>query len=105
MFDFKMLQKMQTELQEKFKKIQTEMDSKIVEGSAGGGMVSVKVNGNYQVIAVNIKQQAVDPDDIEMLQDLVLAAMNNALEKVAALKEESMSQMTGGVKMPGFPFL
>lgn len=104
MFDFKMLQKMQTDLQEKFKKIQTEMDSKIVEGSAGGGMVSVKVNGNYQVVEVKINGQAVDPDDIEMLQDLVLAAMNNALEKVAALKEESMSQMTGGIKMPGFPF-
>ncbi|GAB4314084.1 MAG: YbaB/EbfC family nucleoid-associated protein [Candidatus Sumerlaeia bacterium] len=104
MFDLKMLQKMQNDLQEKFKRMQQEMDTRIVEGSAGGGMVTVKINGNYQVVEVRINEQAVDPDDIEMLQDLVLAATNNALEKVAALKEESVTQLTGGVRLPGFPF-
>jgi DNA-binding YbaB/EbfC family protein len=105
MFDFKQLQKMQADLQDKFKNMQEEMNSKIIEGSAGGGMVKVKVNGNYQVVDISINEQAVDPDDVEMLQDLMLAAMNNALEKVAALKEESMGQLTGGMKLPGFPFM
>ncbi len=104
MFDFKQLQKMQQELQEKFKNMQDEMNTKVVEGSSGGGIINVQVNGNYELLKIKISPQAVNPNDIEMLEDLILAAVNNALEKVAKMKEENMGKLTGGFKLPGFPF-
>jgi DNA-binding YbaB/EbfC family protein len=104
MFDFRQLQKMQQELQGKFKEMQDEMAAMVVEGSSGGGMVNVKINGNYELQEIKIGKDAVDPDDIEMLEDLVLAAVNNALEKVTKAKEDGMSKLTGGFKLPGMPF-
>lgn len=105
MFDFKQIQRMQKELQSKFQQMQEEMNELIEDGSSGGGMVTVKVNGNNQIVSVKIAKDAVDPDDIEMLEDLILAAANNALEKVSKAKESNINKLTGGINLPGMPFL
>lgn len=104
MFDFKQFQKMQQELQERMSKMEEELADKVTEASAGGGAVSVKINGKQQVVSVRISPEAVDPDDIEMLEDLVMAAINAAIEKSSELRENSMSKLTGGLKLPGMPF-
>lgn len=101
MFDMKQIQKMQKELQERMARIQEEMKSKTVEAASGGGMVTAVVNGNQELISVKIKPEAVDEDDLEMLEDLVVAAVNQAMEKAKALNESEMSGLTGGLKIPG----
>jgi nucleoid-associated protein EbfC len=92
----KQMQKMQKEMA----KAQEELGEKKIEGSAGGGMVTVVVTGHKEVVDVIIKQEAVDPDDIEMLQDLVLAATNDALKKVEELTNSTMGQFTKGMNLP-----
>jgi DNA-binding YbaB/EbfC family protein len=88
-------------MQQKMAKIQEEATNKVAEASAGGGAVTVTVNGKYQVTSLNIKKEAVDPEDVEMLQDLVKAAMNEALAKVQAEMSQEMSKVTGGLNIPG----
>lgn len=88
-------------MQEQMEKAQEELGNKTVEGTAGGGVVSVTVTGHKQVVAVNIKPEAVDPDDIEMLEDLVLAAINDAMSQVEALASEDLGKLTGGINIPG----
>jgi DNA-binding YbaB/EbfC family protein len=88
-------------MQEQMLKAQEELGSKKIEGTAGGGVVTVQVNGHKQVLAINIKPEAVDPEDIEMLQDLVMTAVNDALAKAEELANEDMSKYTGGMKIPG----
>lgn len=104
MFDFKQLQKMQKDMQEQMEKMEKELATQTVEASSGGGAVSVVVNGTQEVISVKIKPDAVDPDDIEMLEDLVLAAVNLAIQKSKELNQNKMSRIMGGFKLPGFPF-
>ncbi len=101
MFDLRQIQKMQKELQERMERVREELKQKTVEASSGGGMVSAVANGAQEIVAVKIKKDAVDPDDIEMLEDLVVAAVNLALEKSRALHEEELSKLTGGLKIPG----
>ncbi|WP_379971514.1 YbaB/EbfC family nucleoid-associated protein [Ectobacillus sp. sgz5001026] len=93
----KQMQKMQKKMQE----AQEELLQKTVEGTAGGGMVTVVVSGGKQILEVNIKEEVVDPEDIEMLQDLVLAATNDALKKVDDLTNSTMGQFTKGMNLPG----
>lgn len=93
----KQMQKMQKDMQ----KAQEELAEKTVEGTAGGGMVTVVINGQKQVIDVNIKEDVVDPEDIEMLQDLVLAATNDALKQMDDLTNNTMGQFTKGLNIPG----
>lgn len=88
-------------MQQKMAKIQEEASNKVAEASAGGGAVTVAVNGKYQVLSLNIKKEAVDPEDVEMLQDLVKAAMNEALAKVQSEMSQEMSKVTGGLNIPG----
>lgn len=90
-------QKMQKEMQ----KAQVEAEAYEVEGSAGGGAVTCRINGKYECLAVAIKPEAVDPSDVEMLQDLVKAATNDALSKVRSNFDEKLSKVTGGVTAPG----
>lgn len=96
----KMMKQMQ-KLQKDMAKAQEELAEKTMEGTAGGGMVTVIVNGQKEVIDVKIKEEVVDPEDIEMLQDLVLAATNDALKKMEDLTNETMGQFTKGMNMPG----
>lgn len=87
-------------------KMEEQMNSVEVEGNAGGGMVKVTMNGHKNVLATEISEEVVDPDDIEMLQDLVTAAVNDALAKVDEEMKDSMGGLAGGLPgMPGgFPF-
>ncbi|MBM7663501.1 DNA-binding YbaB/EbfC family protein [Bacillus mesophilus] len=93
----KQMQKMQKQMA----KAQEELGEKRIEGTAGGGMVTVIVSGHKEVLEVNIKEEVVDPDDIEMLQDLVLAATNDALKKAEELTNNTMGQFTKGLNLPG----
>ena len=88
-------------LQQQMAKVQEELEAREYEAAAGGGMVSVKVNGKKEVLSIEIKPEAVDPDDIEMLQDLVLAAVNEALRTAGDTMEKEMGKLTGGMNMPG----
>ena len=104
MFDFKNLQKMQQELQERMAKMDEELGHKEVEATSGGGVVKVKLNGKQQLLSIKISREAVDPDDIEMLEDLVLAAVNAGITKSKELSQNNLAQLTGGLKIPGIPF-
>jgi len=93
----KQMQKMQKQMA----KAQEELKEKTVEATAGGGMVTVIASGDKRILEVNISEDVVDPDDIEMLQDLILAATNEALKKVDELVEQDMSKFTKGMNIPG----
>ncbi len=88
-------------LQANMEKLQEELDAREFEASSGGGMISAKVNGKREVLSISIKPEAVDPDDIDMLEDMVRAAVNEALRQAAETVEKEMSKMTGGMNMPG----
>jgi DNA-binding YbaB/EbfC family protein len=88
-------------LQSKMSKLQEELASRQVEASAGGGMVKAVVNGKPELVSVTIEKDAVDPEDIEMLQDLVVAAVNEALTRSKEMVEGEMGKLTGGLKIPG----
>ena len=89
------------QLQSKMFKLQEELAEKTVETSSGGGMVKVVANGKQQLVSIQIEQEVVDPDDVEMLQDLILAAVNDALNKAQEMVSEEMSKLTGGMNIPG----
>jgi DNA-binding YbaB/EbfC family protein len=89
------------QLQAKMEKLQEELAQKIVEGSAGGGMVRVVANGKQQIISISIEKEVVDPDDVEMLQDMITAAVNDALAKSQELATQQMGSLTGGLSIPG----
>ncbi|MCT4593613.1 MAG: YbaB/EbfC family nucleoid-associated protein [Anaeromicrobium sp.] len=93
----KQVQKMQKEME----KMQSQLEEKEVEASAGGSAVTVKVNGKKELLDVVIKPEVVDPDDIEMLQDLILAATNEALRKADEMMNSEMGKVTGGLNIPG----
>jgi DNA-binding YbaB/EbfC family protein len=95
------MMKQAQQLQSKMLKLQEEMAEKTVEATAGGGMVKVVANGKQQVVSMQIEREVVDPDDVEMLQDLILAAVNEALSKSQEMVSEKMSQLTGGLNIPG----
>ena len=88
-------------MQKKMAKIQEELNQKVVEASAGGGMVTVKANGAQEIMEIRIEKDVVDPEDVEMLQDLVMAAANDALKRSRDMVQAEMSQLTGGMKIPG----
>ena len=91
------VQKMQAEMQ----KVQAELQSRTFESTAGGGAVKVTVTGKKELTGVVIDPQVVDPEDVEMLQDLILAAVNEALHQVDTVTEAEMNKVTGGLKIPG----
>jgi len=95
------MMKQAQQLQSKMLKLQEEMAEKTVETTSGGGMVKVVTNGRQQVLSVQIEKEVVDPDDVEMLQDLILAAINDALIKSQEMASEEMSKLTGGLNIPG----
>lgn len=88
-------------MQEQMMKMQEEMEEKVYEATAGGGAVSVKVSGKKQLEEIKIKEEVVDPEDIEMLEDLILAAVNEALRKAEESSADEMSKLTGGLNIPG----
>lgn len=96
----KMLKQMQ-QVQQRIAEIQESLAEEIIETSAGGGMVKVVMNGAHEVVAVKIDPEVVDPEDVEMLEDLVAAAVNEARGEVDGLIKEKMSSITGGMQIPG----
>ena len=107
MFDIKKLQQMQQQVQDQLGKIEDEMSHETVEAASGGGAVTVVVNGRQEVQSIKIRPEAVDPEDIEMLEDLVMAAVNAAVEKSRAMRQNAMGKVAGGMLPPGFnlPFV
>lgn len=99
--DMGKLMKQAQKMQEAMMKAQEELAQKSVEGTAGGGAVTVVATGGMEVTAIKIKPEAVDPDDVETLEDLVLAAVRDALGKANELAQSQMGGITGGMKLPG----
>ena len=96
------LQRMAQQMQQEMLRIQDELGATTVDGSAGGGVVKATVTGKQELVSVDIDPSAVDADDVDMLQDLVVAAVNDALGASRRLAEEKMAAVTGGLKIPGF---
>ena len=106
MSDFKMpdisnLMQAAQKIQGDVARMQEELARTEVEASSGGGMVTARVNGAYDVVSIKIDPQAVDPGDVGMLEDLVVAAVNQAVAKMRTLAQEEMSKLTGGLTIPG----
>ena len=91
-------------MQEQMLKAQEELGGKTIQGTSGGGAVTVEVNGHKKILSIAIKPEVVDPEDIEMLQDLVLAATNDALKKADELSNSTMGKFTKGLNLPGGMF-
>ncbi len=94
-----MVQKMQQDME----RLQEEIDEKTVEARAGGGAVRVIVNGAMEIVDIEIAPEAVDPDDVEMLRDLIIAAVNEGMRAAREMVQEEMEQITGGLNLPNIP--
>lgn len=99
----KMMKEVQ-KLQQDMARVQEELASKTVEASAGGGAVRVVCNGKQEVLSIAIQKEAVDLEDIDMLQDMIVAAVNEGLRKSQELAASELSRVTGGLNLPGMPF-
>jgi nucleoid-associated protein EbfC len=100
------LMKQAKQMQEKIQRTQEEVSKKTVEATAGGGMVTVTATGGMEVVSIKIEKEVIDPADAEMLQDLVAAAVNEALKKAQEMMNAEMAKITGGLGLPGgFPGL
>ena len=93
----KQVQKMQKKMME----LQGELEQQRVEGTAGGGMITVVANGRQDILEIKIQPDVVDPDDVEMLEDLILAAIHQAQQRAQEMMNKEMGQITGGVQIPG----
>jgi len=101
MTDFKDLMRQAQEVRDRFQRLQEELGGLTVEGSAGGGMVVAVMNGRQELLTVRIEKEVVSPDDVSMLQDLVRAAVNDALSRSRELAAAEMAKITGGILPPG----
>jgi DNA-binding YbaB/EbfC family protein len=95
------LMKQAQKMQAKLGKLQEELEKRTVDASAGGGMVKVTATGKQEITSINIEPEVVDPNDIEMLQDLIIAAVNEAMRKSKEMVSEEMGKITGGLNIPG----
>ena len=99
--DFSNLMKTAQGMQSKMAAVQASLKESVVDGSAGNGMVTAYVNGDMSLVKIEIDPKVVDADDVEMLEDLVLAAVNKAMSEMKALTQQEMSKVTGGMNIPG----
>jgi DNA-binding YbaB/EbfC family protein len=95
------LQRMAMQMQQEMARVQQELAATNIDGSAGGGVVKAVVTGKYDLVSVTVDPSAVDPEDVEMLQDLIVAAVNDAIRAARELGEAKMAAVTGGLKLPG----
>ena len=95
------LQRMAQQMQQEMLRVQTELEAVQADGSAGGGVVKAVVTGKQELVSVTIDPDAVDPSDVEMLQDLIVAAVNDALRASREVAEQKMAAVTGGLQIPG----
>jgi DNA-binding YbaB/EbfC family protein len=103
--DLGSLMNLAQKLQGDVAKMQDELEHMQCEGSAGGGMVRATVNGHYELVGLTIESEVVDPNDVAMLQDLVIAAVNNATANMREKAQQEMGKLTGGLNIPGMPKL
>ncbi|MDI6754845.1 MAG: YbaB/EbfC family nucleoid-associated protein [Thermodesulfobacteriota bacterium] len=89
------------QLQAKMLQVQEEMAGRTAEASAGGGMVTAVANGKQELVSIKVEKEVVNPEDVEMLQDLIVAAVNAALKKAREMVSEEMKKLTGGINIPG----
>ena len=101
MMDLKNMFKQAQQIQARMAKLQEELAAKTVEASAGGGMVTVVANGRQEILSVRIEKEVASPDEIDLLQDLVRAAVNEALSRSREMMAAEMSKLTGGMQIPG----
>ncbi|MBP8981003.1 MAG: YbaB/EbfC family nucleoid-associated protein [Syntrophobacterales bacterium] len=101
MANFGNIMKQAKKMQERMARLQQELELKTVEVSAGGGMVSVVVNGKFELVSLKIEKDVVNAEDVEMLQDLVMAAVNEGIRKAQEMSAAEMAKITGGLKIPG----
>ena len=104
MQNFGNIMKQAKKMQEQMGKIQEELEAKTVEAQAGGGMVRVVVNGKFNVVSIKIEKEAVNPEDVEMLEDLVVAAVNEGVRKAQEMASQEMAKITGGLGNHGLSF-
>lgn len=100
--DINKLMQQAQQMQQEMAKAQEQLASETVEASAGGGLVTVKATGNGEITEIKVDPKAIDPDDPELLEDLVLAAVNEALRSAQSLAQSKLGAMTGGLGLPGF---
>ncbi|MDP2840270.1 MAG: YbaB/EbfC family nucleoid-associated protein [Syntrophales bacterium] len=101
MQNFGNIMKQAKKMQERMVELQEELATKSVEATAGGGMVSVTVNGKFEILSLKIEKEVVNPDDVEMLQDLIVAAVNEGIRKAQEMAASEMGKITGGMQIPG----
>jgi DNA-binding YbaB/EbfC family protein len=89
------------QLQAKMLKVQEEMATRTAEATAGGGMITAVANGRQELVSIKVEKEVVNPEDVEMLQDLIVAAVNAALKKAQEMVSEEMKKLTGGINLPG----
>ncbi len=89
------------QMQSRMAKLESELKERVLEGTSGGGAVKVYVNGGLEVVGVKLQKEAVDPEDVETLEDLVQTAVSQALKKARELKDSEMAKITGGLNLPG----
>jgi nucleoid-associated protein EbfC len=99
--NFGNIMKQAKKLQERMAQLQKELETRTVEASSGGGMVSVVVNGKFELVSLKIEKDVVNPEDVDMLQDLVAAAVNEAIRKAQEMTSSEMAKITGGMSIPG----
>ena len=101
MQNFGNIMKQAKKMQERMVALQEELATKTVDATAGGGMVTVTVNGKFEVLSLKIDKEVVNPDDVEMLQDLIVAAVNEGVRRAQEMAASEMSKITGGMQIPG----
>jgi len=101
MQNFGNIMKQAKKMQERMMELQEELAGKTVEATAGGGMVAVTVNGKFEVLSLRIEKEVVTPEDVEMLQDLIIAAVNEGIRKAQEMSASEMAKITGGMQIPG----
>lgn len=99
--NFGKLMKQAQQMQAKMLQMQEELGKRTVEATAGGGMVTAVVSGKYELLALTIERSVIDPEDIEMLQDLVIAAVNEGIRMAQEMTQTEMAKLTGGMNIPG----
>jgi nucleoid-associated protein EbfC len=95
------IMKQAKKMQEKIGQLQQELETKTIEAQAGGGMVRVVVNGKFEVVSLKIEKEVVNPEDLEMLQDLIAAAVNEGIRRAQEMTSQEMAKITGGLNIPG----
>ena len=95
------IMKQAKKLQERMTSLQNELALRTVEASAGGGMVSVLVNGQHELVSLKIEKEVINPEDVDMLQDLIMAAVNEGMRKAQEMASAEMAKLTGGINIPG----